>query len=326
MTSYGVHAHIPVIKIDNVEIAVLFASCGEDLLGLLLSRCEATFTDPTRPLYHPCIFDGHLRLRLISLTRMAKDVCNQLTADSWTDIYLTHLPLSHAKSHILINRSIHTPFRIPQRFLWELQKAKFRVSLPLEGRFPWDGYPPVTLTMFNQHWLGLHDIEIHLGRCTVHSDDADMATGKPAGPHWANLTVALQASTGVSGIHPPHDCTQDHIHDWPELTKAFTPFDTQEWAVAVEMTLSFTPCSLSPGTTFVVDISIRRWDQRSGRVLYQSDIGRLLSAPQASGPHSTENHDERSSTSKEHTDLQQFKPRKSWTSPSITKCGSCIIM
>ena len=172
VTSYGVHAHIPVIELEGLSIAVLFAATDEDELGLLLGKCD-TAADPTRPLYHPCVFDGHLRPRLVSLTSVLHQVRNRASdvqsvgaTWSWRDVYLTHLPLSRPTRHVLSNRGINTPFRIPQKLLAELRKARFKVTLPTSLAFPWGGDPPLTFSLHNRHLLGHHDIEVHLGLCT----------------------------------------------------------------------------------------------------------------------------------------------------------------
>lgn len=288
VTSYGVHAHIPVVEIDGLSIAILFSSQGERPLGLLLGPCDRA-ADPTRPLYHPCIFDGALPWRLIYLSAVG---ALDPSAITWRSIYLTHIPLARPTTHLLMNRGRTTPFRIPQRLLDELKRAGFKVSLPKNMRFPWRGNPPAKLTIFNRHWLGFHDIEIHFGRCTAASSrrpnpppmlSLETTPGEPHtqtllepqvlndnGPRWARISVASQASSNASGSGVSHDCTTDHVDDWADGRRSFTPFDAAEWAVAVEITLVLTPCPLNPVATYVVDFAFKRWHRATGRVLYQS--------------------------------------------------------
>ncbi len=181
-----------------------------------------------------------------------------------------------------MNRGRTTPFRIPQRLLDDLRQAGLQLSLPANMRFPWRGQPAATLTMFKPHWFGLHDVQIHLGKCWLamgtRPESAvghSVCLGNHIDPdavasHWARVTVAEQASRTASDVDPGHDCATDHIREWPGSQRSFTLFDSPQWAVAVEITLSFTSDSLNPASTYVVNISIKRWHRATGRVLFQS--------------------------------------------------------
>ncbi|KAI0794603.1 heterokaryon incompatibility protein-domain-containing protein [Fomes fomentarius] len=285
VTSYGVHAHIPVVEVNGISIAILFSSRDNQPLGLLLGPCDRA-VDPTRPLYHPCIYSGQLRWRLINLN-IVRSTTGTLSGFTWRSIYLTHIPLTRPTTHLLMNRGRATPFRIPQRLIDNLQKAKFKLSLPASMRFPWHGQPAATLTMFNPHWFGLHDILVHFGRCSIAGGPARMSSDPGVdvrsragghvvpdalGPHWAMVSVAEQASRRDpdASTDVDHDCATDHIMHWPDYQRSFTPIDSSRWAVAIEITLSFVPDSLNPASTYIMDISFKRWHRSTGRVLFQT--------------------------------------------------------
>ncbi|KAI0689852.1 hypothetical protein C8T65DRAFT_672515 [Cerioporus squamosus] len=286
VTSYGVHARIPVITVKGVFIAILFSSRDRQPLGLLLGPCDRA-ADPARPLFHPCIYDGHLQWRLIRLD-VVRSSSGGFDDVTWRSIYLTHIPLARPTTHLLMNRGRATPFRIPQRLLDDLRQAGLKLSLPASMRFPWRGEPPATLTIFRPHWFGLHDVQIHLGRCFVQKgslstrSDSEVSQLVPVGghvvpdalaPHWATVFVAEQAGRKTSDGGPDHDCATDHIMDWPGGQRSFTLFDSPQWAIAVEITLSFVPDSLNPASTHVVGISLKRWHRATGRILFQTKGG-----------------------------------------------------
>ena len=147
-------------------------------------------------------------------------------------------------------------------------------------------------SLHNRHLLGHHDIEVHLGLCTNALDATDSETGEldaasprcrtspssALGNHWANITVASQVSSTATSGHLLHDCSVDHIANWPEHHRVFVPFDSAEWAVTVEIVLSFTPCPLNPFRTLIPAVAVVRRARASGRVLYRS------AEPQTPGP------------------------------------------
>ncbi|RDX40462.1 HET-domain-containing protein [Lentinus brumalis] len=69
---------------------------------------------------------------------------------------------------------------------------------------------------------------------------------------WATVTVTdyLNSPWGIDV--PLHDCSQDHVLQWPDLRKRFeVPYERE----TLEVTLSFTPCPLNPKRTLILRAS-----------------------------------------------------------------------
>ncbi|KAI0692861.1 hypothetical protein C8T65DRAFT_744963 [Cerioporus squamosus] len=218
-----------------------------------------------------------------------------LIRGSWRDVCLAHrrghegLPPRAEIPRPLGDNGFSAPFRFRQRHGEVLlSPASIELlSVDPELPLPWTGSAPMMLSFAPRSALGAPSFTpgprdhafsfvLMLGRCT-HQAHARLGfprshvriVAEPAlGPHWATVQFS-RLSHPVLGSQlvpsppvttpPHHDCTQDHICDWPggsnlktfeivweeapETTSGTRIYSTS-WKSTVS--LSFSPCPLSP--------------------------------------------------------------------------------
>ena len=207
---------------------------------------------------------------------------------SWRDVLIRHrLPLPEQFTDadravfipaVPIQLALDAAFRFDeahiQKFLRESgsirvehRNAHFRSPF-LEDTSDVDS-PTAFIFFPNSHRLMVTDgsehlgypIMIKVGQCHRVSSPQQLPSGlqdpsQPVPVLWATvnlspLTASYQHSdveSRVSWSDPMHDCLSDHVSQWPDLRKWF---DLRRAAV----TLSFTPCPISPMRTLVMDAS-----------------------------------------------------------------------
>ncbi|KAH9913131.1 HET-domain-containing protein [Epithele typhae] len=280
VTPYGVHARVPVIKLSaSIAVAVLLCSVSTtgQQLGLLLTASPAS-SDPSRPLYYPCITtseNSSYRLVPLDTSRGQLFLFGKPASAKWRDIYLAHRPPpSPPARRIFLNRSLTTPFRIPRWTFHALARARHHLELlaPAGGDASpdWDGATPTTLVLSTSADLARARFGVLLGRC---GGDRDRDAAPPP---------TFGGAPGGGQCQGDHQCAVDHVASWPDFARAFkftvVDTDTAE-KVVVEVELAFRASSLvqplaaldkpswSAGTenerevhrrTFVTDISVRR--------------------------------------------------------------------
>ncbi|KAI0369036.1 HET-domain-containing protein [Pilatotrama ljubarskyi] len=293
LTAYGMQAHIPVIEEYGLTIAVLFCFQDGEQLGLLLHPCDEC-PDPTRPLYHTSysfdstnVCDCHMpegfmdTYRLIPIGGMLDNLRldgKPVTAE-WRDIFLELRPTPIAQ-HVEINRSLDSPFRVPQ---WVIMKLRanwgfelYTSGFGLSARAGWRGARP-QLIDFKQLetgeafgiWMGCCDgrpkassssrsgsgseSEFESGASCNGSHNSDSEPEpelplKDQGPAipWA---FAFLIDYGAPMAPPKHQCPADHISEWPSGARTF---GDEERSVQ----LTFRRCGMHPGGSHVMDIGL----------------------------------------------------------------------
>ena len=146
-TPYGVRAHIPIIDLPYLSIAVLFCRYNNVPVGLALSRCPSG-ADPHRPLYH-C---NHEAFRHVSLS-IAEE---QSLRPEWKTVYIIAQPPFRAdtfvgpsqrpliRTPLYTNTTRSTPFRVPAAAL-EAPGLRCVAAIPTKLFMGWAGDPPLTL-------------------------------------------------------------------------------------------------------------------------------------------------------------------------------------
>ncbi|TBU54288.1 hypothetical protein BD310DRAFT_82695 [Dichomitus squalens] len=227
ITPYGLQAHIPVFQLEvsswPIIVAVLLGirlkGSKARSLGLVLKPDEAN-SDPTRPRYVPweplarsqAPRFGHLTL-LDFHHRMIGAHAGTQGPVEWKTIYIAHHSQSSRYAHTTgmheLNRSLHSPFRIPLSHIRELQKHQYRYDLiPRPLSFPWTGEQPMELTFLCREHEHM-SVEVYLGVCS----------SEAPGAHWA---IAVSAPSNLRAKDIPHICSQHHVDDWPNQTRVFT--------------------------------------------------------------------------------------------------------
>ncbi|TFK87673.1 HET-domain-containing protein [Polyporus arcularius HHB13444] len=245
ITPFGIDAHLPVVKIRNLTVAVLFASREGEQLGLFLSALRS---DSTPPLYYPCVCTkaGMWPARLAALSsilREAPEYRRQLLAAPWLDICFAHTPPS-----LIILRPLPTtilfpehatrpgPYYIPPRFLISGRPPVWLEPLPPPPGYssPNGDAPPIAFA------LG-RDVEVFLGLCTAGAG----AEGAGTTSHWVNVRRPGRGRYELDGP-PTHECSRHHIEEWAEWKKGF---EIEADRHVVRITFAFIPSPVNPTTT-----------------------------------------------------------------------------
>ncbi len=296
LDSYGIRVRIPIIKTSSwVTVAVTFSvdMRNGQHLGLLLTP-DCSLFDPSRPRYriggyqfeNP-VEDGSAAgnpfhyIRTIPLGTNLRDIRfnDRVVTAKWTDIYIArNRPNVESEASIeftRFNRTIKTPFRFSEamtrRFL--RKRSVFHVNViadPIRvinirqqsGKqlLPWTGASPRKLAFHISDSSTVLFLDLFLGRCTRSNGNAlepsrACASERPSfalGPHWATV------ESGRRGIlHDEHQCSVDHICDWPGRSKTFAFPYNRDGSVCIEVTIYFTPNLINPeGTLVVSDIFV----------------------------------------------------------------------
>lgn len=294
LDSYGIRIRIPIIETSSWVIAVTFSVDRRNgrHLGLLLTPDSPLF-DPSRPRYHiggyylgNSVEGGSTPgtpfhyIRTIPLGTNLTDIRfnDRVVTAKWTDIYIArNRPNVESEASIeftRFNRTIETPFRFSEamtrRFL--RKSSAFHVNVMADpiinirqqsGKqplVPWTGASPRKLAFHISDSSTVLFLDLFLGRCTRSNGNPlepsrACASERPSlalGPHWATV------ESGTRGIlHDEHQCSVDHICDWPGRSKTFAfPYD-RDGSLCIEVTIYFTPNLINPeGTLVVSDIFV----------------------------------------------------------------------
>ncbi len=193
---------------------------------------------------------------------------------SWNEVLIRHRPplcpqlrYSTASTFtvpaIPMQLTLDAPFRFPdariRQFLFQSRSTRFEVRGG-GGHSPWmaDSNLP-TQYVFANYSSSRFIIVVVVGHC-----QQERSPGKQCRPEGIWATVSARYSVGrvwedldaeISKLLTDtlHDCSQDHVLQWPDLRKRFKVYRHGHSTVAV--TLSFTPCPLNPKGTLVLEAS-----------------------------------------------------------------------
>ncbi|KAI0704765.1 heterokaryon incompatibility protein-domain-containing protein, partial [Earliella scabrosa] len=270
-TNQGLMGHFPVTELDGITIAILLCQDGEDHLGLLLHPSPTEGQDPSRKLYRVgCAFE-RASARMVYLGgdyyNLRVNRKHALPQPQWRDIYIEDSRPRRRRQHPVhmltpINCDTTNPaFRISPSLV-----GRLREGFNMECRV--SGAQHVTLertsTILNMRYSapGRDEIIIIcLGTCPTASEAGSWSA------HWVTVHVRHRRRRMDDGTEEPtridateHDCTQDHVEDWPKWTKDFGEDQRT-------VRLSFHRSSVAPTTTFVMHIELqgRIYEKLAGR-------------------------------------------------------------
>ncbi|PIL33567.1 hypothetical protein GSI_04190 [Ganoderma sinense ZZ0214-1] len=299
-TSYGLECHFPIIESDGLTVAVLLCDTGSDHLGLLLHPSSDRVQDRSRKKYYTgcglrkqpspgapgsnsnssCGYPRREFARLISL---GDDYWNlhlngkAVTAE-WRDVFIAEGP-PPARRDVppTLYSALHStapapPFRIPSALVMRLTALGMEPRRMRMESMPADRKPLLASATFED--AGAREgVRLVLGTCLQPQD-----RGPPM--HWAKAVQRWSANWSQWPNYD-HDCMEDHVDGWPDLTK---DFGDGERAIR----LSFWRCSLNPAHTLVVHIELggRLYDALKDQrgVAFPSREDVRLGMPPNSGP------------------------------------------
>ena len=249
---YAVHAHVPVLEISGLIIAVLFCTTPtQEAVGLILTPCH-TRSDPSRPLYHT---GGRLgaqnnaepspRFRICTLNLAFHAPTFTGSKSSWRDVYITHLPPPPTDAApVLLKRMVSglsSPFRFSRWEIERLQARGFYLDSELTRVDGWEGTDAnsTIALVFRKHDASAERdlyLEILLGECGS------------TGSHWASIRFLPERPDAACSFL--HSCPEDHASEWLHGTRNF---QRSQGGDAVR--LSLRPCPMNPTRTRVVKMS-----------------------------------------------------------------------
>ncbi|KAI0359555.1 HET-domain-containing protein [Trametes cingulata] len=275
LTSYGMQAHIPIIEARGLTIAVLFCFRNGQQLGLLLHPCEQS-VDPTRPLYHtsyafdakqaPCgcsLPSGFMdTYRLIPIGGTFHDLRldDQPVTAEWRDIYLELQPTQIGR-HVVINRSLDSPFRVPQWLIMKLRTTwgfelyttgpKLKPEIKLKSAVI--DFRHVNGEAFGV-WMGSCNAALNSEQSMSSCSDPDSESSVVhlSGRHNSSWAFAFLVEYGVPRPPGEHRCPEDHVTSWPDGTRTFG--DDRR-----SIQMAFRPCRMNPTGSVVMDIDLGGW-------------------------------------------------------------------
>lgn len=284
-TPHGILAHIPVVEYQGWSFADLGWSDSGQRVMLTLAPRRGGLLDLSHPIYD--IRGDHRLVRLPASTSMHGKRSLGWSREkplrtTWKDIYIAHRPCSsgpqtavHASlPPIPINHCVSAPFRFPERRIENLARMlNGNLEDVQNADLSWTGDPPTTFTF---RISNTNTMAIKVGTCPYHPDtpaspDSEGAGSLDSGPvsrMWANVQWNPHPADNEMPSDPSsdHDCTTDHIAEWPELKKTFVllPDGSRRESYKFFM-LSFTRCPISTSGTLILDVSVE--DQYVPRTL-----------------------------------------------------------
>ncbi|PIL26915.1 hypothetical protein GSI_10053 [Ganoderma sinense ZZ0214-1] len=284
ITPYGVRAHIPLLKIDRIQVAILFSYQDnhhhphERHLALLLSECPAEQNPLLNSLPLYCIgyhikYRATLKTVLLFQPRMALLEGNLKTLRfygeeaRWTNIYIRddpipNLTVSPAKIAACLRAGEEPGVDAKRHLLTRTliqSNSHFHVGWDSMRRLLGQGY---SFTLFQPREKGTVVLEmkeaahqaiwIVLGKCIHHDHDADRGPGEGlACRSWVRLVLRPYGADPLQFI--AHHCEDDCIHY--SGTKAidsltFKYYDSHQFC---SVKLSFTP---APGLNDVLELHV----------------------------------------------------------------------
>lgn len=245
---------LPVAEVDGVTVAVL--PCQEDsgLLGLLLHPAPNEYIQgPSSQLYYVSwSFSkstgseyGGKRLACLGSDAHNLQFRGKPVDVTWHTIYIAaHPPTAGRRdgAHLLqefIPDVAPMTFRIPRTLLQTLGALEFS---PITRTVSWDPASKDTMWFGCQCTALLEYVGILLGSCMKASTNA-----RPC--HWAWAEYKHRATWTQPDLEYVHDCTTDHIEDWPDRTREFGDAERT-------IRLVFVPCTHEPQWTLVLGLEL----------------------------------------------------------------------
>ncbi len=279
ITPTGIRAHIPIFAWQGVVFGDLYWSAGDGsgrriLLHLVLDP-DSQASSPHRLSYKI----GHPRLTGIGPGKDL-DVHPPDAPPSWKEVLIRHRPPLHRAPGQLPGSTtfkfipaipmqlfLDAPVRFPeariQEFLIKSNSTRFEIrGAGLDSRA--DSSVPTAYI-----FTGSCPIIIKVGQCQQerplgeqHRPIAIWATSSVGSAKFHKYTIELETAISKYSTNINHDCSQEHVLQWPDHRKTFRfkPY-TMTPETVLEVTLSFMPCPFNPERTLILEASHRvPWD------------------------------------------------------------------
>ncbi|RDX40881.1 hypothetical protein OH76DRAFT_280953 [Lentinus brumalis] len=193
---------------------------------------------------------------------------------SWKEVFIRHRPPLHRAPGELpastmfeftpaipMQLSFDAPVRFPEarirQFMIQSNSRNFKIhGAGLDSPWRADSSVPTAYV-----FLGALRTTIVVGQCQQEGPLGEQRQPKAL---WATCTVSANRLwfEGKIGKLTRHDCSEDHVLQWPDLRKTFGSA-----TMPMMVTLSFTPCPLNPERTLILEASIHHcWDQAGSSV------------------------------------------------------------
>ncbi len=274
-TPTSLRVYLPIVTYNCVEYADLHWAVKGRRVFLHLER------DPdsqTRPLRCPSYRVGDPRLGGMSLNIPSRDASPD-GPPSWMEVLIRLRPLGVPDSAtsgfipaIPMHLAFDAPVRFPEAGIRQFMFDALCQAFDVRGAglsLPWMADSKLTTTYIFSRYNG--DILIRVGQCQQDG---------PSGEHrriWATVSGFWGADTEIEAViskvstDSQHDCSKDHILQWPDLRKRF---ELNHERFEVDVTLSFTPCPLNPERTLILEASYRHICSHTSRAESQYLPGR----------------------------------------------------
>ncbi len=264
VTPAGVRANIPIFTWRGEEFGDLYwsdARLGHRVFLHLELDLDSQASSAHRLSYQI----GYPRLTGIAGSRDYFDVRPPDGPPSWKEVLIRHRPLLCRSPRgqlpdsmwrfiraIPMQLTFDAPVRFPETCIKQFLMQSMGYSFDICGAgiyTQWRADSSVPTAYIFQVMFAT--IIIKVGQC--------QQTGSLGEQHrlqsiWATVSAEYLLS---NDLDPIHDCSQDHVLQWPDLQKTFK---LKSHCVMRRVTLSFTRCPLNPERTLILKASCRsRW-------------------------------------------------------------------
>ncbi len=275
VTPAGVRANIPIFQWKGKTFADLYWSSGDGSGRRVFLHLELDPDSQASASHRLSYQVGYLRLTGIRPNTKYFDVRPPNGPPSWKEVLLRHRPPPLGAPGELPNSStfkfipampmqltFDAPFRFPEARIRKLLTDSWSERFDIHGagvHFPWRADSNLsTAYVFVRHD---GSFVIRVGQCQQerrlpgeqHRFNAIWATVTTGPHHIAKDTVEWQTETSKFSTDTGHDCSQDHVSQWPDLRKMFE-LDLG-FIPTPKVTLYFAPCPLNPMRTLILDAS-----------------------------------------------------------------------
>lgn len=277
VTPTGIRAYIPIFTWRGEIFADLHWSRGG--AGRVFLHLEHDPDSPASSSHRPSyrVSDDRLAVSGGLYTEYA-DICLPDGPPSWKEVLIKHRPLlllapgqlsSTNTERVFIPPNpmqlmFDAPFRFPEAHIKRFLAGSWSSRLEIRGaelHCSWTAgsNPPTTFIFTLAHDL-ISFILIRVGQCQQEGPSGEQRGHQAL---WATASAYLWSRTDraewirkakISEVSTEtiHDCSQDHVLQWPDLRKSF---DLEHEYYTLEVTLSFTPCPLNPERTLILNAS-----------------------------------------------------------------------
>ncbi len=276
VTPAGVRANIPIFQWEGKTFADLYWSAGNGSgrRGFLHLELDP---DGRASSFHRLSYQvGYPRLTWIPATKYLH-VRPPDGPPSWKEVLIRHRPplrrtpgqlpdsgtLSFTPA-IPMQLTFDPPVRFPEARIRQFMKQSFSSHFEIHGaglHSPWtaDHYLSTAYVFWGQP---SYCIIIKVGRCPRKWEPPPRKQCQLQAV-WATVIVKYYPSppriSGAEMVSPDtiHDCSQDHVSQWPDLRKTFEVGFGYYSTKTAKVTLSFTRCPINPEGTLILDASVR---------------------------------------------------------------------